>query len=779
MNIGPFFFDDPIGLTLASDDYFANSSSPLDVIWQLRFDAHSPLQLYSTLGLQAQSFQVFPQFSFNKIVHTNVDEFFAEARLQVIYSNFARLVLTPFECVNALFDIWIRNGSLVQGRIQLTNHSETNQEIGARIAARLVSLRGNSDFKHIRQGYHTCLKGSSGNLFVSLNMDGISKTVLSPNVGLEQTKVLPPGGNLKILWQAEILHHGEIECKHALSFPTNWDAEVAKIEVANQSRMVQVSTPHAAWDATLFSHQNQSFQLLRESPSGELQIAKTRSIHSIASEFPNAPQLNGEKLIHALDLWQMLLSLIPAQTQLAAELFARHIAKALDECGNGSTYLAQFPCLVRLGWKIHHYFQQKDYLESVFPALFVLTDCWFSKRNDRDQDGMPEWESPEQSRLDSLSLFNITDASSLATRIRSVESFGLAHLLNAELETLESIAAILGKDAETETIRTRKAGISAWLEAQISKIKKASFLDFETHATHKEQQLFEGMLQDFGQKPHYLEQPARLNLRLRPQLMLRKPPPFTIIGENLAGNLVEEIVSPEELVWLPDSFFLTSKQIYRRVDRLDGLSPETMSLQLYTVNLNQFDISWFLGTPQLDIATEVESENTSPALIQWLSTNNLGIPVELTAAPEVQTVNNAWNNILLSWLIENDEREQAFRLYSQLMVAQSSLLKSEHVISENWQVQSGRAQGLKNSVSGLMPICLFLELAGIHIYHENKVRLQGSNPFPWQISIRFRGLEVTRNGKNATIRFPNGQLEHHFGSSQKTFSHSGNPESLA
>ena len=56
MNIGPFFSDDPVGLTLTADRQFGVGSGEADIVWQLRFRQDAPLGIHSTLGLQAQDF---------------------------------------------------------------------------------------------------------------------------------------------------------------------------------------------------------------------------------------------------------------------------------------------------------------------------------------------------------------------------------------------------------------------------------------------------------------------------------------------------------------------------------------------------------------------------------------------------------------------------------------------------------------------------------------------------------------------------------------------------
>lgn len=769
MKIGPFFVSDPIGLTLTSDSQIAGAQKDLDIVWQLRFDEAGPIHLYSTLGLQAQSLQIFPQFSLNKAVRTSVGEFFSAPRLELIYGNFARLVLTPFEDMEAIVDFWVRDGGILLGRFKLTNHSEQNHEIGARLAANLVSLRGTSDLKHSRQGYQTYLKGSSGNLTLNLTLDGLAKTVLSPNAGLEQTKQLTPNQNLQILWQAEIHPNVDAEhSRHGPAFPLNWEAEVARLDLANQGRRIQVSTPHNDWDAVLFSNQNQSFQLVRVKDD-RLVVEKTRGLHTVNSEPQNQSALSSNSRIHALELWQLIMSLLPAQTQLSAEIFAQYLAEILEVCSKESRTILPFPCLVNLGWKIHQLYQQKDYLQAIYPALLEINTCWFDPTNDRDQDGLPEWRSTEQARFDSINAYDLTNENSFATRISFTESFGLAYLLHFELETLQSIANILEDQEGMEFAQTHLEAIHQWLQEHEAEKTHSGILDYQTHQAHQSQLLFDGELADFGKNALYLSHSARLNFRLKPSLMLKKPTPFTIIGENAHGDPVKETVASSDLLWLPASFFLTTQEVYQRIDRIEGLTAEGTNLQLYIANLNQFDISYLFGEIHAEDTNTGDEQPADSYLKNWLNATSLGIPLALTSDLEEQSVSMGWNSLLISYLIEKDERDMAFNLFSQLMRAQISLLKTDHANSERWHPLTGRSHSPKNSVAGLLPIQLFLDLAGIHIFGENKVRLSGNNPFPWQIRIQYRGLEVVREGKNATVRFPNGTFSHHFGSSTKTF----------
>ncbi len=764
MNIGPFFPDDPIALTLCADSQFGNPQTEPDIVWQLRFEQNSAIDLYTTLGLQAQSFQLFPQFSLNKVVHFNLADLFSAPRIEILYSNFARLLLTPFEELEAQADLWVKEGGLLIGRIRLTNHSEQNHEVGAGIAARLVSLRGGSELRHVSQAYHNCLKAASGNLTLQLTLEGMSKPVLSPIIGLEQSKRLEPGQSFDIFWQLDILESSEQNVsKNQLKFPSNWDAEIARLELFNQTRLVQVTTPLADWDAALYSQQNQAFQLLQEGLEGGLRIQKSRGIHTVY------PALQANTPVHALELWQMIMSLMPAQTQLAAQLFATYLDEEFEQFADTRSYVPPFPCLAQLVWKVHQLYQNKDYLRSIFPTLMQLSLCWFKQNNDRDQDGLPEWQTLEQCNLLSLSHFNLSEEASLPTRINTTESFGLASLLFIELENLQNIAKALEDESALAEIQSRMEKIQTWLTANEAKSLTSGILDHESHQAHPGQMLYEGDLTEFGQKPIYLNQASRLNLRIKSELMIKKPVPFTIIGESRSGEAIQELVTSEDLLWLPGSFFLTTKQVYARIDRIENFPLENTQLQLYTADLRQFDLSWLFK--EFHSATHTVPESY---LRQWLAGTNYGLPELLSTQLEDQTVNLSWNAYLVSLLVDQDERELAFQLFSQLISAQIALLKGDHASSERWQATTAREQGYKNAVGGLLPINLFLELAGVAIYHQNKVRLRGANPFPWQVKIRYRGLEVIREGKNSTVIFPNGQIEHHFGSSMKTFTASYN-----
>jgi len=45
----------------------------------------------------------------------------------------------------------------------------------------------------------------------------------------------------------------------------------------------------------------------------------------------------------------------------------------------------------------------------------------------------------------------------------------------------------------------------------------------------------------------------------------------------------------------------------------------------------------------------------------------------------------------------------------------------------------------------------------VRIESPDRVSLSGKNPFPWPVTVKYRGLTVTRNAEQTLVVFPNEQ----------------------
>jgi len=65
--------------------------------------------------------------------------------------------------------------------------------------------------------------------------------------------------------------------------------------------------------------------------------------------------------------------------------------------------------------------------------------------------------------------------------------------------------------------------------------------------------------------------------------------------------------------------------------------------------------------------------------------------------------------------------------------------------------------GERNSLTGLAPVGLFLHVLGVQIRSSTRVRLEGENPFPWNVTICYKGLKVIRGLNKTEVIFANGK----------------------
>ncbi len=56
---------------------------------------------------------------------------------------------------------------------------------------------------------------------------------------------------------------------------------------------------------------------------------------------------------------------------------------------------------------------------------------------------------------------------------------------------------------------------------------------------------------------------------------------------------------------------------------------------------------------------------------------------------------------------------------------------------------------------GLPPSDYSCRCLGVQILSPTRVRLEGENPFPWEVTVRYRGLKVVRGLNSTVMTFPN------------------------
>ena len=122
-----------------------------------------------------------------------------------------------------------------------------------------------------------------------------------------------------------------------------------------------------------------------------------------------------------------------------------------------------------------------------------------------------------------------------------------------------------------------------------------------------------------------------------------------------------------------------------------------------------------------------------------------------------QAVHLPWNTLIAEGLLGYGLHEEAAQLLAHLMNAVIQNLKKRQAFFATYNSETGTGIGEHNPLQGLAPVGLFLETVGVEIQSPRQVTLTGKNPFPWPVTVKYRGLTVTRQADQSVIVFPDGR----------------------
>jgi hypothetical protein len=133
----------------------------------------------------------------------------------------------------------------------------------------------------------------------------------------------------------------------------------------------------------------------------------------------------------------------------------------------------------------------------------------------------------------------------------------------------------------------------------------------------------------------------------------------------------------------------------------------------------------------------------------------------LSPDPEAETVSMSvslpWNLLIAEGLLAYGFRSEATRLTAHLMNAVIQNLKQNRAFYQRYHAEKGAGIGERNSLHGLAPVGLFMQVLGVTILSSTQVKLEGKNLFPWPVTIKYKGLTVVRGMEQTTVTFVNGE----------------------
>lgn len=770
--------DQPVSLTIAADPRISSTDYVDDQIWELAFNSGEPqaITLQTNYGLRAANMRMFPRFTIGSETSTNPAKFAKPPILQKIFPNFISITFSPFIDLTAISEYWVPNSHAISGRIRLTNTGPSNQKFNFQLVTLLQpSENGSRAVPDEIEGV-AVISGRTGDLFPVVFITGGSSTVSSPYPALIHELELPPGNSRQFIWCHAARHSLEDSFNLARDTATSdWEAEIAKIDMQNSSQM-EIYTGDQEWDRNLFFSQKNAHGLLLEGTphlKGTSYVT-TRTPDDGFSQLGDgsdySPKWSGQTSIDTYYLSNLLLPSAPA---VMTEILKNHL-DAINEngeldwrpgLGGQRTNRLTTPLLANIAWKIYQVNEDVNFLSEVFPSLVDYLTSWFSSQHDRDQDGIPEWDHPLQAGFEDHPIFSRWNSTSQGVDITTSESPALCAFLYSECQTMIRIAKVLNSndrldEFQAKAEKLRDAVEDAWNEA----ISGYTYWDRDSHKSPGKVSL--GQMEGSGsiRLNQSFPEPQRIVFQIYPHQETTRKTQLIIHGQNASGKHRIELIPTENLLWFPSLGTATSDQVYQAIESIEikGLDQKDRVV-ISTTGLEHQDITTLLPIwSRIPSTDRVNSMVEKCIMVPNLFWREYGLP----ACPETgkESDGNSCNNVYLPWclfiaegLLSYGYRKLTAELVTRIMNAIGKSVKFVGCFRQTYDADSGQGSGEIDALWGLAPLGLFLESLGVRIISPWKIHLAGNNPYPWPVTVKYRGMTVLRGLDKTQVVFPDGQ----------------------
>ena len=777
---------DPLALTLAADFRLCIPDYVNDQIWELETGGGDPpaLALHTTYGLRARLMRLFPRFSLGTQAVTDPAGFFQPPRLRRFYPNFLLFEFQPFPGLEVVAEYWVPNSHTTTGRLTITNHTAGQLTPVLELCGQLAPLdKKGQNLTPLHMQSVNVLAGRSSDLAPVIFLTGGPRLGPGPYPSLALDLALDPAGSRCLTWAQAALGNPSDSLDLARRTSARpWEAELARIEQTNAAQTIDIYSGDPDWDAALALSQKAAFSLFfganknLPNPSFVLARQPDQGYSPRGDGTDYSPLWNGQPSLEAA----YLASLLPGAPQLAAGLLRNFLAgQAADGsvdwkpglAGQRGHWLAA-PLLASLAWQTYLRTLDLDFLRAIQPGLQAFIECWFDPAHDRDQDGFPEWDHALQTGLEDNPAFTIWQAGGQGAAISAVESPALSAMLYHEILSLAHIAGALGQPREQKRLESRATQLrrlteDCWDDSAIL----YHYRDRASHRSPAGKTL--GRRTGMGKLAldQYFPAPVRLLVRIKLIGETTRRPEITLIGEEETRPRLERM-ERMDFQWGPGLAVATSHLLYTRLEQVEisGLQPrDTVSIQI--MDFSSEDVSLFLplwaGIPILPRLQALANRTLFADQRFWKPfglptcpsgpSNTRPIAKDRTMDSTCQAVHLPWNALIGQGLLTYRMQADAARLTARLLSAVIENLKKQHAFFRAYHAETGEGLGERNLLQGLAPLGLFLETLGVSIQSPTQLTLTGKNPFPWPVTVKYRGLTVTRQAEQTVVVFPDGQ----------------------
>lgn len=767
---------DPLSLVLAADFRLSQPDYVNDQIWELDATSGEPpaLALRTTYGLRARSMRLFPSFTEDGKTIIDPAQFASPPVAHRIYPNFLSLTFSPFKGVDVNAEYWVSTSQVAAGRLTITNRDVRTHPVKLEWIGQLIPING-QPLSPVQMQSVTVLAGKTENLAPVVFITGGPQPGPGPYPSLLLGLDLLPGSTRTLTWVHAALsdHQASFEAARRTA-ARPWDGERGRIEVVNRNQTVDIATGDPDWDAAFALTQKTALGLFfpagqnLSGPSFVLARNPDQGFSRRGDGFDYTFLWNGQTPLNSY----YLSTLLPGAPHLLKGLVQNFLA-AQDingeiDCKPGiGGQLGKFqaaPLLASLAWKAYRSTGDRLFLAGAYPRLLAFFRAWLSPAHDRDGDSLPEWTNTLQTGFEDNPLFDAWHPWAQGAEISVVQSPTLASMLYREARTLVRIAEELGIEDDRLYLKTRagimRAGIEACWDDDLSYYR---YRDRDTKLSSAGRVISQRRF-----IPHYtlkkeLDEPARLLIRIQSASGGSPRPEMTLRG-SLNGREQEETIPHGAFQWMTGGAVATTQKVYNSLGVFDVTGLERRD----TITIQSLDLTGEDHTLFLPLWARIPNQDEAAQFIQnrLLSEEHFlhpfGVPAlplipDPNADPICLSVHLPWNQLIGEGLLAYGFRTDAAGLVTRLMNAVILNLKQSGAFYSRYHAASGMGMGERNTLAGLAPLGLFLQTLGLQIHSPDHIRLSGENPFPWPVTVKYRGLVVTRSTGQTQVTFPSGQ----------------------
>jgi len=747
MNRNSWNRDLPESFYLTAENRFTSYDPDQNRGWLLNQSRGNPPALVIQPDLAGSSgyYRIFPCFT--EGTHTVISpvDFVQPPKLNDFLVNLVEYSFYPLKELFVTVINWAPDPALVCGMIKIKNHSSRTRTIHLDLAGHLTHLTSGIRMSAMDYSGRDILSGQMSDMHPVLFMSGSTQAGKNPFPSLSSELIIAPDEELEVSWVSALGKSQDESLKLIDNLiRMDWAGEISRLKIQEQSQL-EIITGDPDW--------NFAFKLSQKEAAGYM-----------SKHFPQGnSSLNSDHILSPFEALYLLDVLTPIDPQDANKILD-NVLRAVRENGmlaegrcNTFTNLPALPLAGELFWQASQIAPLHQGNKLLLEKLGILLDHWFLPVYDQDGDGIPELTHPCQLNLADPRPPGSIPESELSGDYPFIESPGLASLLLNDLARLEELQTSFGQnktDGLTDT--KRKILVNFLKESWDSKESCFYCRDRDSHLTLPGRLICKDPGNGFHVLRENMPHPTRIGFLIQGESVKGTIPDFqiTLHGYDQNENYRIEQIYPPQIRWLGIQGRTASECVYSRLDyiALENFTAD-LHLTIFCPHTIREDITTLLPLWGKDLDKQKAGDlinNTLTNQEKFWST----FGIRTFPNVDYSAIQLPWNILLGKGLLAHEKRSLAADLFSKLMKTILINLDNSGFFFSAYDARTGIGQGIQNSLEGLIPLGFFLQVLGIQIINEREIEVEGDHPFPWPVTLRYRGMIIYRDQEQTRIDFP-------------------------